>query len=98
MYFFFVKHQSKNDFLKDGESTVVISPRSTRDVGEGEGRGVCVCVGGGGGGSGDELVSYVAFILSLFFFIFLSCSASGRLCFMIMAFPGNLHLYFCAHN
>ena len=41
-----------------------------------------------------SVVSCVAFVISLFV-LHLSCGASKGLCFVIVAIPGYLQLYFC---
>ena len=40
--------------------------------------------------------AYVTFVLSFLFLIFPSFGASGRLCFVIVAFSGHLYLHFVA--
>ena len=40
-----------------------------------------------------SVVAYVMFVLSLFAPHLSFFGASGRLCFVIVAFPGYLHLY-----
>ena len=40
--------------------------------------------------------AYVTFVLSILFLICPSFGASGRLCFVIVAFPGHLYLHIVA--
>ena len=43
------------------------------------------------------VVSYLEFVLSSLFLISPCFGASGRLCFVIVAFPRYLHLYFLCY-
>ena len=123
MYFFCVKRQAKNDFLKDVENTVNSFPTDRpvsilhksiagrcRPVRVADGPITARCRFIKNASWALQCLDVCGFIYGVFFFFFFCfffvCFLSlfvphlsffavwGGLCFVIVAFPGYLHLYF----